>query len=135
MKKAIAMRCTQEQWNEIKDKLVGIELVDDNFNLTKFPYLLNNYSNLRKVGIGSLSLDLIFGHVTYEIWNEQIFLEACGIEVEEVEYQYKSLGGDWFDYTGGYEFRVKPKPTYKKEIENIEALAKEIGYKVILEKL
>jgi len=78
----IAMRATQEQFESIKPKLekAGIEITDRYFDLDKYPYLTNFYE--KNFGIGSVYLDMEEREKT-ETWNEQIFLEACGIEVKE----------------------------------------------------
>ena len=79
---AVAMRCNKEQFEAIKPKLEKagciIEQIHRNWN--HFKYLVNNNFNIEK-------------HITnfnntetrkrYETWNEEIFLNACGIEVDE----------------------------------------------------
>ena len=39
----IAMRCTHEQWNSIKDELP--KPVDVYFNLKEYPYLVNDFKS------------------------------------------------------------------------------------------
>jgi len=43
MKKAINMRCTPEQFETLKPKLVGMNFYDSIFDLEAYPYLTNDY--------------------------------------------------------------------------------------------
>lgn len=82
----IVMRCTQEQFKEIEPKLYKIEINSvSKKEFDKYPYLINCdgglvISNINKTG---------FSHIwekepeIHETWNEKVFLEACGIVVEE----------------------------------------------------
>ena len=75
MKRAIAMKCNQEQWDAIKDKLVGcrpfrIEPFEKDFYLALY--------NDKSITNGTIMFDN--DKEVHETWNEQIFLEACGIE-------------------------------------------------------
>ncbi len=109
----IAMRCSQEQWDSIKDKLVKVELITS-FN--KANYLINCYrnSNITNLEYGYASA---WADEIYDEWNEQVFLEACGIEkiFKAGELQFM-VGGRWFDTTGEYRL----KPDYLKEIAELE---------------
>lgn len=78
--KAISMRCTQEQFDKIKDKL-------SNYNLKKvkefesYPYLVNNFWG----GVGNLtnlhdSVKMQYDRTVFEEWDEDVFLEYCGVE-------------------------------------------------------
>jgi len=79
MKRPIAMRCTQEQFESIKDRIIyNIDYIGD-FN--SFPYLTNEY-NINLVNIGNTSNT--YGREIHEIFDADIFLEACGVEVEKV---------------------------------------------------
>lgn len=81
MKKAIAMRCTQEQFDAVKPKLET--KVFHIYNMTNFKkdcYLVNNYGG----DLGHIiNLECPIRHVRelFEEWNEKVFLEACGISV------------------------------------------------------
>jgi len=82
----IAMKCNQEQFNSIKPKLekarLEINRIDDFYT---FEYLTNNFCG--KLLISNLSnKDACFEklhNVVCQTWNESVFLEACGIEIEE----------------------------------------------------
>lgn len=82
MKKAIAMRCTQEQYEKIKSKLIKNNVeINSVTNFEAYPYLANCD------GCAISNVDLGFHHVVdeaevFETWNETIFLNACGIETE-----------------------------------------------------
>jgi hypothetical protein len=82
MKRAIAMKCSQEQWDAIKGKLVGMEMYAYS-SLEIFPYLVNNANGEFNI-INSLtsSCKSDYNREVHETWNEQIFLGACGIEAE-----------------------------------------------------
>lgn len=122
MKKAIAMKCNQEQWDSIKSKLVGCEISDIEIFEQDY-YLINNYSYIQN-SITNFSKSSAKGNdrVVHETWNEQIFLEACGIETEKIfkagELEFINYNGEWADTTGKY--RVKIKPDYCKEIAELE---------------
>ena len=128
MKRAISMKCTQEQFDSIKDKIAyPIE------NLSSFDddmYLTNNYLKTEKVSNFCRKLD-----EHYETFNADIFLEACGGEVEKVwkgsEMQFKDDCGKWEDCAYS-EYRLKPHPDYSELIAPLQAKAKENGMKVII---
>jgi len=77
----IAMRCNQEQFDKIKPKLV-----ESGYNISnishfgKYPYLVSNYRCSNLVSNVCVNSYRDNGRVVHETWNEQIFLEACGIK-------------------------------------------------------
>lgn len=78
----VAMKCTPEQFDTIKPKLKGLR-IGFLSSFTDFIYLVNNFGGRVK------SINNVMPHAkgdfdreVYEIWNEEIFLKACGIEVE-----------------------------------------------------
>ncbi len=85
MKETIAMRCTQEQFESIEPKLIKqgflIHPLDD---WNKFPYLVNNFSDIFKnvSNLSNSNIGFKDRWNIHEIWNEKTFLEACGIEIE-----------------------------------------------------
>jgi hypothetical protein len=124
MKRPIAMRCTQEQFDGIKDR-INLPII----RITSFcndPYL----TNITKEGynVSNISYNL-FNQDIHETFNADIFLEACGVEVEKVEYQI-FLCGNWCDTS--HQIRIKPQPNYDKEIKALQQKAKENGMKVII---
>lgn len=132
MKRPIAMRCTQEQFDSIKDriedKLFGItELFKKEFYLVIF----------EDGSITNGDVSLVYDKEIYETFNADIFLEACGVEVKKVwkssEMQFRTIDGEWFDVPNkNLEYRLKPKPDYSKEIEALQTKAKENGMSVII---
>lgn len=83
----IAMKCTQEQFEAIKPKLIGCKIESmDNFE--EMPYLIN-YRNSEKNNITNYLREdkSVNGMVVYEEWNEEVFLKNCGIEVDTLEQQ------------------------------------------------
>ncbi len=126
MKKAIAMKCTREQFDAIKDKLVDME-IRQILSFYDNPYLVNNYNGkgCEIISNSVKSFSELYGREIHETWNEEIFLNACGIETERIfkgsELQFKSsLKGEWFDCDlESYRFRLKPANLIKKqELEN-----------------
>ena len=89
--KPIAMRCTEEQFETIKPKLeeIGeIHILKGAFK--KYNYLTNNYSGT------SLCFDFVDNdedweedhkNNIHEEWNEEIFLNACGIETKKDKHE------------------------------------------------
>lgn len=79
----IAMRCNQEQFEAVKDKLAGCRMED----ITEFEscsYLVNNYSNHILVITNTWAVNKSnHGRQVFEEWNEKTFLEYCGIEVKD----------------------------------------------------
>ncbi len=82
MKKAIAMRCTREQYEEIKPKLKDLNKIKGAQDFDRLEYLTNNFGWKDVIGLcGSWAKDSNFREV-HETWNEKVFLEAFGIETE-----------------------------------------------------
>jgi len=113
----IAMRCSQEQFDAIKDRLTICDLIT---NFDKSSYLVNCY---RQSSITNLPYEYAtaWADEFYHEWNEEIFLKACGIETEKIfkgsELQYKSIfSGDWANCRDDGEYRLKPSK--KQELEN-----------------
>ena len=81
--KPIAMKCSQENWEEIKPILekhkleyIGI------FDFSIYSYLVNNTDN--KLGLISNSIwKSVYNRTVFEEWNKEIFLEYCGIKEEK----------------------------------------------------
>lgn len=86
MKKAIAMRCTKEQFEAIKPKLQKYApTVDLEVGIFQNENFLTNYFWGKKNIIGNISLLSVqnYDRELIEEWNEKVFLEACGIEIEK----------------------------------------------------
>lgn len=78
----IAMKCTQEQFNAVKPKLIGLKIIGlDSF--TDCNYLVNNLGKREKL-ISNITPDSkgYYNREIHEEWNEEIFLKACGIKTE-----------------------------------------------------
>lgn len=86
MKKAIAMKCTQEQWDSIKDRIPEEMIHDNLFSLIDYPYLTNNYNSQNRKGIGTHPKSYIKkGVEIHETFNAKVFLDACGIKTDVYE--------------------------------------------------
>lgn len=77
------MRCNQEQFDAIRPKLerAGLEIKDITSFDEYYYYLTNNLGN--KLGVVSNIYNGAkpeYGRTIFEEWNEQTFLEYCGIE-------------------------------------------------------
>jgi len=125
MKKAITIKCNQEQFNTVKDKLSKLENYKESIGFGGKTRLLTN----RFLGDENsfATLDLRFYHEDYlpvGEWNEEIFLNACGIENERIfkgsELQFFDiLGKKWKNCYDENTYRFKPDNTLKKqELEN-----------------
>ena len=126
METKINMRCTPEQFEAIKPKLVNMNFGDNEFDLNKYPYLTNNYIRhwINCPSIGSRVKEMVGEDdgIMVEEWDEEVFLEACGIETEKAfkgdELQYWNRT-KWVDCTAT-KYRIKP-PNHNE----IEALKKQ----------
>lgn len=79
---SISMRCTKEQFEEIRPILKANRCnVSDIHPFYAVPYLINFRFN-KINNITNYDLPKANSKV-YEIWNAQIFLEACGITTEK----------------------------------------------------
>lgn len=119
MKKAIAMRCTKEQFEAIEPKLIkeGIKLnVHSGFKT--FSYLTSPYERISYY-VGNYQWPDKNREV-FETWNEKVFLEACGIStiptLEEVKEYFKDaekvkclFNGTTHDITKGKIFSDMPE--------------------------
>jgi hypothetical protein len=123
----IAMKCNQEQFNAVKDKLNGTYSMIGRFE--NHPYLITNYYEGEKHISNTQHPIRLEGHKVYETWNEQIFLDACGIETEKIfkagELQFMA-GDKWCNTVG--EYRLKPNNT--AEIEALEKQKLEIDKQI-----
>jgi len=127
----IAMKCSQEQFDSIKDRIT-LPISDIGFEFKRSKYLTNYFD--REYGIGSFRNGFKHNDLeVYETFDANIFLEACDIEVEKVfkagELEYFS-DNKWWPTVG--EYRLKPQPNYQKEIEALQQKAKENGMNVII---
>jgi hypothetical protein len=79
----IAMKCNQEQFEAVKWKLNNIQITDNDINFMSYPYLVNTFKGDGKTGIGTYDKSMVrVNQEIHETWNEEIFLNACGIETE-----------------------------------------------------
>jgi len=119
----IAMKCNQEQFDAVKSKLSNFSQIIGGFKSLGH---LTNYLYGNENKIGNIYSDCAKDHerTVYETWNEEIFLNACGIETEPTytitkdiieKYQMKDEFPDVFE--------VKKKMTQ----EQIES---ELGYEI-----
>jgi len=125
----IAMKCNQEQFDAVKEKLNGTYSMIGDF--AKFPYLVTGYYDSEQHISNSIVTSFFKNHILYETWNEQIFLDACGIEkiFKGSELQYKSfIGNHWIGFNPSLEIRIKPNNT--AEIEALEKQKLEIDKQI-----
>ena len=119
----IAMKCNQDQWDSIKDRLVDYNLIT---NFDKSDYLVNCYQYNKVTNLPYMYASAWADEVYYE-WDEQLFLKACGIEPKQ-SYQYISgMDKDWQDFPDSWKVRVKPD--YSKEIAELERQIQELKNK------
>lgn len=80
----IAMRCTKEQFDKIKSKLEGIKGIEiiSIRDFTDAPYLVNNFCGCKgEVANNNNHNKDRYSREVFEEWNEETFLQYCGIFV------------------------------------------------------
>ena len=112
----IAMKCTREQYESIKE-FIG-DLKDTSIgDFVKYNYLVNNYCS-RVHSFGMLQEPADF-RLKYETFDKDIFLKACGIETPKILIDYNPKG-HWIDeFVKSIEVELT-----REEIEKI------LGYKI-----
>lgn len=155
--RAVAMRCTQEQFDSIKDRIPLPIISIGNFDEDNYLIIVGgNVTNIIEWEKSE------YVSVVYETFDGELFLDCCGREKEGeckekdyfvyvtqkqkdaiikeylknkvwkgTELQYQRKNGDWVD-CNDFDVRLKPQPDYSKEIEALENKAKENGQKVII---
>jgi len=128
----IAMRCTQEQFESIKDR-IKCEIYDLG-SFKEFHYLINDYfesvTNLQNTGNKNREV--------YETFDAEIFLRACDSWEDEKTFKFNelqcfnNLTNEWIDCSGNLIYRFKKQPDYSKEIEALQLKAKDNGMKCII---
>lgn len=140
--KPIAMRCTKEQFESIRDR---INLpIQNAHNFKDYRYLTNYFSSRNLVSNINLAHGIvgngIVGREIIETFNADYFLDCCGREKpdEEVmfkgyEMQYRWKGNcEWEDCGSSNEYRLKPKPNLDADIAALQEKAKELGIKITI---
>ncbi len=123
------MKCNQEQFDAVKEKLNGMYRMIGRFEI--HPYLITNHFEGEKHISNTQQPTRLEGYEAYEIWNEQIFLEACGIEkiFKGRELQYWCPDRlDWVNCVSHSKYRLKPNNT--AEIEALEKQKLEIDKQI-----
>ena len=103
--KPIAMRCNQQQYDDIKQILLnnGCKCrLDGTF--INYPYLVNNYNDVNN------HINHVYDHTkntfrrtVFEIWNKNTFLEYCGIEIfNNQNNKTEFIVGKWYKYGNQY---------------------------------
>ena len=115
------MKCNQEQWDSIKEKLVDYSEKCCN-DFKNFNYLVNNSGGvLNTINNIDSYWKASYNRQSYATWNEQIFLEACGIETEKT---FKGSDLQWFNTDEekwmDCRHKYRLKPDYSKEIDELE---------------
>jgi hypothetical protein len=105
--KPIAMRCTQEQFDAIKPKLGNIEIYNTN-NFKDYPYLTNNYGGETKYIFNvKHSGRHDYNRLAFEEWDEDIFLEYCGVEVNKKKFvKYNDTHSTFYNLTDGKLYEI-----------------------------
>ena len=83
MKKALAMKCTQEQWDSIKDRVPEEMIIKNPEKFIKLGYLTNDYDGEGKISF--TNGNQYIGREIHETFSAKIFLDACGIETDVFE--------------------------------------------------
>jgi len=126
------MRCTQEQFESIKDRIKYKDIA----SFGEYPYLTNHNSSYKTGTI--TNTNVLFLSEVYETFDAEIFLKACDSWEDEKtfmsnELQYwGDIAGKWLDCDGNSIYRFKPQPNYSKEIESLQLKAKENGMKCVI---
>jgi predicted RNA-binding Zn-ribbon protein involved in translation (DUF1610 family) len=107
-KRAIAMRCNQQQFDAVKDQLTNTLMVT---NFDKSEYLVNCFKEDYTTNL-ELEYASAWANEVHHEWNADVFLEACGIDKawrsDELEF-YNTLKGKWTTLGDGTtDIRVKP---------------------------
>lgn len=87
MKKAIAMKCSQKDWDSIKSRIPE-EKIQGICSFIEYPYLANNFNE--KGIISNTGKNNSYLYEIHETFNAKIFLNACGIYCEP-EYSITKL--------------------------------------------
>jgi len=127
----IAMRCTQEQFDSIKDRIKYKDIA----SFGEYPYLTNHNSSYKTGTITNTNVSFL--SEVYETFDAEIFLKACDSwEDEKIwsgnEMEYRDNRGIWYKCKPYKEYRLKPQPDYSKEIEALQLKAKENGMKCVI---
>ena len=115
----IAMKCTQEQFEAVRPKLIGLKITSIS-PFSDYNYLVNNlWGELKLISNIPYNYNGSHNRKVYEEWNEKTFLKACGIETEptlieklqKAEAEVKRLKeaiedskikiGDWITFNNG----------------------------------
>lgn len=128
--KPIAMKCNASQYEKIKPILLQNGFKEVSITCFKqYPYLINNFSQTEKRLGNGCRAHLSNDRKLFEEWNEDIFLEYCGIKPEwklpekwciDSRLDVKLIG-KWFnensktsyDYTRGHRDFYYHYPSYK----------------------
>ena len=140
--KPIAMRCTQEQFESIRDR---INLpIQNAYNFKDYRYLTNYFSSRNLVSNINLAHGIvgngIVGREIIETFNAEYFLDCCGREKPDEEVVFKgyeieyrcNVNDKWYDCNSNFEFRLKTKPNLDADIAALQEKAKELGIKITI---
>jgi hypothetical protein len=135
--KPIAMRCTRDQFESIKDE---INLPIHNASCFKHYRYLTNFFLSEKVvsnispGHGIVDREII------ETFDAEYFLDCCGREKPDEEVIFKGYemqvrwkgNCEWEDSNSNLEYRLKPKPKLDADIAALQQKAKELGINITI---
>jgi len=80
----IAMKCTQEDWESIKDEILKHKEFELNENFEECTFLVNNWNGKGIVANCYETHSRVRKSKIYEKFDANIFLNACGIDYYEV---------------------------------------------------
>lgn len=138
--KPIAMRCTKEQFEGIKDR-INLPIVSlDSFKY--FPYLTNNL-NYENVVSNIIYANINTKREIIKNFDAEYFLDCCGREKpdeevvfkgSELQYRHSNTIGvsSWINCSQDIEYRLKPKPNLDADIAALQQKAKELGIKITI---
>ena len=113
MKKALAMKCTQEQWDSIKGRIPE-DRIQGVCNFTEYPYLANNFNE--KGIISNTGKNNSYPYEIHETFNAKTFLDACGIDCDD---EIEELWLPVHNYYGFYEV---------SNMGNVRSLSREVKH-------
>jgi len=119
--KPISMKCSKEQFEEIKPILEenGLEIYDLNL-FNKFPYLVNNsVGNFGTISIISNGNKSFHNRTVFEEWDKDLFLKYCDIKPISKKIDMKPISKN----DGNVIFTTKSLPIIVSKINNFSSIS------------
>jgi len=138
--KPLAMKCTQEQFDSIKD-MIPLPIEKITFFL-RCNYLVNNLGGNKVVSNIMENDKHGYCREVLEHFDGKYFIECCGVEVLEDVSEQIWKGSElqmrfpddteWLNLEDDVEYRIKPKPSIVNDIEALQRKAKELGINITI---